>query len=339
MKKRINLALQGGGSHGAFTWGVLDALLEDERLEIAGISGASAGAMNLVILAAGLMEKGSQGARDKLENFWHNVSRASSAGTEVPALDFWLSHWKAMLAPLHVADAVADAASPYAFNPLNVNPLRDTLNRLVDFQALRESEGFPLFVAATNVRTGKGGVFRRSVLTSEHVIASATLPHLFQATLIDGEAYWDGGYSGNPPLWPLFYETDCCDTIIVQINPIARNSIPQTPDAINNRINEITFNASLLAELRAAHFVARLIEEGTLKDKRYKLERLHRIGGDGKLATLGADSKYDVSWSFLQYLHNLGRESAQAWIAANYEAIGERSTLDVEATLRHTDAG
>jgi NTE family protein len=336
--KRINLALQGGGSHGAYSWGALDAILEDERVEIAGVSGASAGAMNAVVMASGLLEGGRAGARDKLERFWRAVSQAASPGVSNPLVDFWLSTWRATWTPPAALYAATDASSPYAFNPLDINPLRDTLAALVDFEALRRGDGPKLFIAATNVRTGKGAVFRRHVLTSEHVIASATLPHLFQAAVIDGAAYWDGGYSGNPPLWPLFYETDCRDTIIVQINPIERAEIPETPAAISDRIDEITFNASLLAEIRAAHFVARLVESGVLKDARYRVERLHRIGGDGRLEKYPADTKFNASWSFLQELRDLGRESAKAWLAANFDAIGERSTLDAPAILRSPDS-
>jgi len=336
--KRINLALQGGGSHGAYTWGALDAILEDERLEIVGVSGASAGAMNAVVMASGLIA-GRAAARDKLTEFWRAVAREGSPGADIPGIDAWVSWWKAMFAPPGIAAAAAGASSPYAFNPLDFNPLRDTLAVMIDFKALRESEGPKLFIAATNARTGMGEVFRRDVLTPEHVIASATLPHLFQAAVIDGEPYWDGGYSGNPPLWPLFYETDCYDTIIVQINPIERSEAPRTPDGISNRIDEIAFNAPLLAELRAADFVARLIADGVLKSDRYRFERLHRIGGDGQLESYSADTKFDVSWSFLQTLRDLGHASAKAWFAANFDAIGERSTLDVAATLRKPAAG
>jgi NTE family protein len=333
-KKRINLALQGGGSHGAFTWGALDAILEDERLEFAGVSGASAGAMNAVVLASGLLADGRQGASEKLARFWRAVALEGPPGATIPAIDAWVSMWKAMFAPTALADAAAHSFAPYAFNPLNVNPLRDTLAELVDFEQLRQGRGPKLFIAATNVRTGMGAVFRREILTPDHVVASATLPQLFQAAVIDGEPYWDGGYSGNPPLWPLFYETDCRDTIIVQINPIAREGVPETPTAISNRIDEITFNASLLAELRAADFVARLIEEGVLNSDRYRLERLHRIGGDGKLEDYPASSKLNISWSFLRELRELGYERAKAWLARNFNAIGERSTLDVAATLQ-----
>jgi len=336
--KRINLALQGGGSHGAYTWGALDAILADERLEIVGVTGASAGAMNAVVMASGLLA-GRAAARDKLTAFWRAVALEGSPGADIPVVDAWVSMWKSMFAPPGVVAVAADASSPYVFNPLDLNPLRDLLRRLVDFDALRKGDGPKLFISATNVRTGKGAVFKRDILNAEHVIASATLPHLFQAAVIDGEPYWDGGYSGNPPLWPLYYETDCCDTVIVQINPIERSETPRTPDGINNRINEISFNASLLAELRAADFVARLIRDGALQEGRYKTERLHRIGGDGQLESFPADTKFDASWSFLQELRDLGREAAKAWLAANFDAIGERSTLDVPATLRKTDAG
>ena len=331
--KRVNLALQGGGSHGAFAWGALDAILQDERLEIVGVSGASAGAMNAVVMAAGLL-KGRDEAREKLEKFWRGVALEAGPGATIPVVDAWTSMWKALFAPASLADAAAQASSPYAFNPLDINPLRDTLAALVDFAALREGRGPKLFIAATNVRTGQGVVFRRDALTAEHVMASATLPHLFQAAMIDGEPYWDGGYSGNPPLWPLFYETDCCDAIIVQINPIAREGVPETPVAISNRIDEITFNASLLAELRAADFVARLIDEGVLNSHRYRRERLHRIGGDGKLEDFPPSSKLDISWTFLQHLRDLGRASAQAWLARHYADLGKRSTLDVAGTLQ-----
>ncbi len=337
--KRVNLALQGGGSHGAYAWGAIDALLEDDRIEIAAISGARAGAMNAVVMASGLQDAGRVGAREKLARFWRAVSSSSSPVAVNPIFDFWLSMWKAALVSPAAIYAATGASSPYAFNPFDINPLRELLGALVDFEALRKGHGPKLFIAATNVRTGKGAVFRRQALTAEHVIASATLPHLFQAAVIHGEAYWDGGFSGNPPLWPLYYGTDCCDTIIVQINPIERTEIPMTSNAINDRIDEITFNASLLAEVRATHFVARLIERGILTDPHYRIERLHRIGGDGQLSKYSADTKFDVSWSFLQTLRDLGRASAKEWLALHFDDIGERSTLDMPAALQAPDAG
>jgi NTE family protein len=195
-----------------------------------------------------------------------------------------------------------------------------------------------LFGAGTNVRTGRGESFRRDVLTVDHVMASACLPQLFQAVQIDGEAYWDGGFAGNPPLWPLFYETRCHDVIIVQINPIERAEIPRTPEAISNRVDEITFNASLIAELRAADFVARLIRSGVLGSDDYRLERLHRIGGAGRLESFDASTKFDVSWPFLKELRDLGREDTKAWLGQNFEAIGVEGTLDIDEALQREPA-
>ena len=267
--KTVNLALQGGGSHGAYVWGVIDALSEEERIEIGAISGASAGAINAAVYATGLAEGGRQGARAKLEKFWLSVSTEGSLGpAQRRFVDAWANLWGRGLPGSELlarwADAASQFVSPYAFNPFNINPLRAHLVAAVDFERLRAGESPKLFVAATNVRTGRGEIFRRDVLTADHIMASCCLPQLFQAVEIGREAYWDGGYAGNPPLWPLFYETKCRDIVIVQINPIERAEIPRTPEDIANRLNEITFNASLLAELRAADFVARLIRSGIL---------------------------------------------------------------------------
>jgi NTE family protein len=253
-------------------------------------------------------------------------------------VDAWLAHWGGF-APIaramsEWADAMTEFISPYTLNPLNLNPLRAHLESIVDFERLRASDALKLFIAATNVKTGHCEIFRRGILTPDHVMASACLPQLFQAVVIDGEPYWDGGFAGNPPLWPLFYETQCRDAIIVQINPIERNDTPETPPQINDRVNEITFNASLLAELRAADFVARLIRSGVLKSDQYRLERLHRIGGVGKLESYDAATKNDVGWPFLEQLRDLGRHDTKAWLEENFDAIGVRSTLDVDEALR-----
>ncbi len=337
-RKIVNLALQGGGSHGAYAWGALEALIEDERIEIGAISGASAGAMNAVVYADGFTESGRDGARRKLHDFWLSVSQEGSLSPLQRRLfDVWFRAWSSAVPQASaVWDALSQFASPYEFNPLNVNPLRDHLAKIVDFEALRRDRALPLFVAATNVRTGRGEIFRRDVLTADHVMASACLPRLFQAVVIEGVPYWDGGFAGNPPLWPLFYETRCRDAIIVQINPIERSQTPRTAQEIADRMNEITFNAGLLAELRAADFVARLIDRGVLRDNGYRREHLHRIGGDGELEGFSAASKMDVSWTFLTTLCDLGREAAKAWLARNYDSIGVRSTLDIDRALNRT---
>jgi NTE family protein len=341
--KTVNLALQGGGSHGAYAWGVLDALAEDRRIAIGAISGASAGAMNAVVYASGLAEGGREGARAKLKQFWLSVSgEGSLAPVERKLLHGWLGAWGHAWPGTRWLGAWADAltqfVSPYAFNPFNINPARQHLAAVVDFDRLRTGDGVKLFVAVTNVRTGRGEIFRRDVLTVDHVMASACLPQLFQAVQIDGEAYWDGGFAGNPPLWPLFYETRCHDVIIVQINPIERAEIPRTPEAISNRVDEITFNASLIAELRAADFVARLIRSGVLDSDDYRLERLHRIGGAGRLESFDAATKFDVSWPFLKELRDLGREDTKAWLGQNFDAIGVEGTLDIDEALQREPA-
>jgi NTE family protein len=341
--KPVNLALQGGGSHGAYAWGVLDAFVEDRRLDIAGISGSSAGAVNAAVFAAGLADGGGEGARARLKQFWLSIS---TEGTLAPVqrklLNAWLGPWGRVWPGTNLAVAWAEAVSqfvgPYTFNPLNVNPVRAHLVAAVDFERLRVSDGPKLFVAATNVKTGRGEIFRRDVLTADHIMASACLPTLFQAVRIDGEYYWDGGYAGNPPLWPLFYETKCQDVVIVQINPIERNEIPRTGEQIADRVDEITFNSPLLGELRAADFVARLIRSGVLKSEDYRLERLHRIGGAGRLECYDAATKFDVSWPFLQELRDLGRADAKSWLEANFDAIGVESTLDIDRTLMREPA-
>jgi NTE family protein len=337
--KTVNLALQGGGSHGAYGWGVLDALAADQRIEIGAISGASAGAINAVVYASALAGGCRAGACAKLEQFWLSVSTEGSlAPVQRKLLSAWADVWGPALPAAQWlgawADAMSSFVSPYAFNPFNVNPLRGHLAAAVDFEQLRGGNGVGLFVAATNVKTGRGEIFRRDILTVDHVMASACLPQLFQAVEIGREAYWDGGFAGNPPLWPLFYETRCRDTIIVQINPIERAEIPRTPEDISNRLNEITFNAPLLAELRAADFVARLISSGVLNSEDYRLERLHRIGGAGRLESFDAMTKFNVSWPFLQHLRDLGREDARDWLEQNFEAIGVASTLDIDHTLQ-----
>jgi NTE family protein len=341
--KTVNLALQGGGSHGAYTWGVLDALTEDERIAISAISGASAGAMNAVVFASGLEEGRRDGAREALEKFWRSVSNEGSLDRpQRRYINGWLAAWNGLLpatrSTAEWSDALSQFVSPYTFNPLNVNPLRAHLVAAVDFERLRGSDALKLFIAATNVKTGRGEIFRRDILTADHVMASACLPRLFQAVQLDGEAYWDGGYAGNPPLWPLFYETQCRDAIIVQINPIERDEIPRTSEEIANREDEITFNASLLAELRAADFVARLIQSGVLKSQNYRLERLHRIGGAGKLESFDPATKLDASWPFLKQLRDLGRADAKAWLEQNFDSIGVESTLDIDRALKREPA-
>ena len=330
--KRINLALQGGGAHGAFTWGVLDRLLEDDRLQIHGLTGTSAGAMNAVVLATGYHHGGAKAAREALDDFWSEVSKQSFfSPIRRSPLDVALGQWSLDFSPSYLAfDLMSRVASPYEFNPLNVNPLREVVEKIVDFEAVHKCGSLKVFVAATNVFTGKIRVFSKEEVTVDAVMASACLPHVFQAVEIDGEPYWDGGYMGNPPLYPLFYETDTPDVVLIQINPIERREVPKTAREIVNRLNEITFNSSLLREMRAAHFVSRLIEEGRLPDEKYMKVHMHRIDGD-ELKPLQASSKSNAEWAFLTELKAIGRRAADKWLEHSFDALGNRSTIDLKA--------
>jgi NTE family protein len=342
--RKIDLALQGGGSHGAFTWGVLDRLLEDDTLEISAISGTSAGAMNAVALAAGLMEGGREGARAALKRFWTRVGELSPFGGAAGGAEPWLdpgSPWAApWLAPARAyAQWFSAQVSPYQFNPLNLNPLRRILLDTVDFDRVRHCHKTRLFISATRVRTGGLRIFGQHELSPEVVLASACLPLLFQAVEIDGEAYWDGGYAGNPSLMPLVLDTPADDLLVVQINPAERAALPTRAGEILDRINEVTFNASLLRELRtiallkqllaAEGWVARQLRSPVLRG--VERLRLHRVDGGDALAAHGAGSKTRTDPAFLDRLFAQGREAAEQWFKDHRSAIGVRSTIDVDA--------
>jgi NTE family protein len=331
--KMIELALQGGGAHGAFTWGVLDRLLEDDRIGIAGISGTSAGAMNAVVVADGLDTGGKAGARQALEKFWYGVHRAGLFSPfKRTLLDRLLGRWTLDFSPGYFFfDNLVRLVSPYQINPFNLNPLRDLITSLVDFEHVRHAEGIKLFVAATNVRTGFPKIFQRHEMTADMVMASACLPFVFQAVEIDGEAYWDGGYMGNPALYPLVNDCDSQDIVIVQINPVYRTEVPRTAPEIFNRINEITFNASLIEEVRAIAILKELIRVGNLEDQRFRDALFHRIDADDELKSLSVSSKFNTEWEFLTHLHDMGHQAASNWLDQNYDDLGKRSTLDYES--------
>ncbi len=330
-KKSINLALQGGGSHGAFTWGVLDFFMEDGRISLEGISGTSAGAMNAAVLAQGYMEGGADGARAALEDFWLQVSRMGSLSPiQRSPLDVLTGRWSLDSSPAYVMyDLLSRVASPYDVNPLNINPLRDLVESSIDFDKVRACSALKLFIAATNVHTGKIKVFERPELTSDMVLASACLPFLYQAVEIDGVPYWDGGYVGNPPLYPLFYGTRSKDVVIVQINPIERQETPKTSREILNRVNEISFNSSLLRELRGIDFVHRLLDDNKLDRTKYADVLVHRIEETQQLNPLSASSKLNAEWSFLTHLRDIGRASAKRFLDEHFDSLGKRSTLDL----------
>jgi NTE family protein len=337
-RPKINLALQGGGAHGAFTWGVLDRLLEDDRFEIEGISGTSAGAMNAAVLAYGLARGGADGARASLAEFWDKVAAAAAPSPIKPSpLDRWLSVGNMDFSPSWIAfDNLTRMLSPYEFNPLNLNPLRDVLCEVVDFDWLGDQcahEIVKLFLCATNVKTCKIHVFKGYAVSPEAALASACLPTLFHAVEIDGEAYWDGGYMGNPPIFPLIYDTASSDVLIVQINPMNVDAVPKRAHDIMDRVNEVSFNSSLMRELRTIAFVTRLIDEGRLDIDRYKRLNMHAIEAEDELARLTVSSKHNAERGFLRWLFELGRRRAETWLDAHADKVGRESSLDLQRFL------
>jgi NTE family protein len=335
-RKPVNLALQGGGSHGAFTWGVLDKILEDGRLHFEAVSGTSAGAMNAVVMIDGWHRGGRDGARLALENFWRGVSQYSWVNPiQRGPLQRLFGIWNLDGNPASIwFDALTRIFSPYEFNPTNYNPLRDYLAKTVDFERVKSCDDIQLFISATNVHTGRVRVFDNFYnkdITFDSVMASACIPTLYQAVEIDGVPYWDGGYMGNPVLWPFFYSTRTNDLVIVEINPIERDFTPKTAFEIQDRLNEITFNASLQNELRAISFVSRLLQQGKLDPARYKDIRLHLIFDPAAMVELGASSKLNTEWDFLTHLRDSGRACAAGWLAAHFEAVGTRGTVDPRA--------
>jgi NTE family protein len=336
--RKINLALQGGGAHGAFSWGVLDRLLEDPRIEIEGITGASAGAMNAVALAAGFAEGDREAARASLRAFWEGVLRGARTSPLLRTpFEAMLSGWSIDMSPAFLMfDLVTRVASPYDFNPLNINPLRDLVIELIDFDLVRKSP-VEVYISATNVETGRAQVWDKRALSADHVMASACLPWLFRAVEIDGVPYWDGGFTGNPALWPLFENCATDDVVLVQINPVCRPGAPRTARDIINRVNEITFNASLLRDLRAVDFVTRLIEAGRLEGTGYRKMLMHEIADEATLSELGASSKFNVEPEFIDMLFNKGREAAENWLHTSFRHVGHRSTVDVRKLFQGED--
>jgi NTE family protein len=328
-RQRVNLALEGGGAHGAFTWGVLDRLLEEEALEIGWISAASAGAVNAVALASGLVEGGRAGAREKLRAVWEAVHRAG-----VPDL----LRFNPLLAGISRAGTFAHVAtlfSPYEFNPLGFDPLRGLLERHIDFALLRTTLGPELLLAATDVATGRHRLFRRSEITVESVLASACLPLLHHAVMIDGRAYWDGGFSANPDLLTLARESPVGDTLIVKLNPIEREGVPTSAREISMRMNQIGFNLPLLRDVEVIETVR------ALRPLRWRLNngpqarlvrhRFHLIEAGRYTGSLAPESKAKPELSLLMYLRDAGRHETETWLARHRRAIGRRSTVDLKA--------
>jgi len=329
----IDLALQGGGSHGAFTWGVLDRLIEEPWLRIAAISGTSAGAMNAAVLVNGWMQGGAEGARTALEAYWQRVSQAAAfSPLQRSPLDRLMGTWTLDTSPAYLAmDLMTRVFSPYDLNPFGLNPLRTILAESIDFERLARAP-IMLFITATNVRTGRGRIFRNAQITADVLLASACLPTMFQAIEIDGEPYWDGGYAGNPTITPLVRESDAHDTILVQINPRERPERPRTASEILNRLNEISFNSPLMKELRMIALLRQVADPGTGEGARWAAMRTHSIRTD-KLAELGASSKLNAEWEFVTMLKEEGRRSADAFLAAHGNDLGQRSSADLDVLL------
>jgi NTE family protein len=348
MDKTVNLALQGGGSHGAFTWGVLDALLDDGRIAFEGISGTSAGAMNAVAMAHGFAQAqgrpdvdGRESARASLASFWEGIVKMGALNNSITqaqrapfdmlfgSLGFGSANSPTQL----MADAMTSfwsrSVSPYQSNPLDINPLKKFLDDQVDFERLTKLKTLKLFVVATAVTTGKAEIFSGKRLTADAVMASACLPTVFQAVEIEGVHYWDGGYSGNPAIHPLIYKCDSRDIVLVQINPIEREELPKNAADIMNRLNEITFNAALIAEMRAIDFVKRLLAEGKLDAKRYKDVLMHRIDGGELLEAFHASTKVATDAKLIHSLRDLGIECAKKWLTKRYKQISVESSVNI----------
>jgi NTE family protein len=333
-KKRINLALQGGGAHGAFAWGVIDRLLEEDELEIDGIVGTSAGAMNAAATAYGISIGGSAGGREVLRNFWKKTSDAARY-SPLQALP-----WEKMMNPKGgnlehspgyiITDFLSRMFSPYQLNPTNQNPLKKVLESVIDFDAIHKADKVKLFICASNVMTGRIKVFDKQHVTVDAVLASACLPFMFQAVEINGEHFWDGGYMGNPPLYPLFYNTDTRDIMIVQLNPINIPELPTTAPQILDRINTLSFNSSLMREMRAIHFVTKLIDSGFTDDGKLNRIFIHTIDGEDLLGHLGVSSKLNADWDFLMHLFENGRENCERFLSAHWNKIGVESSTNIE---------
>lgn len=333
VKKPLSLALQGGGSHGAFAWGVLDRIFEADVFDVKAIVGTSAGAMNASVAAYGLAKGGPAGAREALSGFWGRISDAARSSPMQPTwLDRMMGVGNVEYSPAFMMmDVMSRFASPYQLNPMNVNPLRDVLAASIDFDWMHEEKAVKLFICASNVMTGKIRVFTEKDLSIDAVLASACLPFMFQAVEIDGEHYWDGGYMGNPPLYPLIYEGGCPDILIVQLNPIVIDELPKTSQQIMDRINTLSFNSSLMREMRVISFVSKLIDKGFDDDGKLKRVFIHTVDGQESLKGFGVSSKLNADKAFLSHLFEAGRRQGEAFIAAHLDDVGVRSSTDIDA--------
>jgi NTE family protein len=330
-QKLVNLAIQGVGAHGAFTWGVLDRLLEEERLRFDGITATSAGAVNAVVLVYGLAVGGREGAKKALDRYWRRLSATASASIFQPSFfdriygNFGLDH-----SPGYVfVDTLSHVFSPYQLNPTNYNPFKSLLEEIVDFDVLRRQSVVKLFLSATNVRSGKIKIFPSEELRADHVVASSCQPLMMHAVEIDGEYYWDGGFMGNPALFPVIYACEARDIVLVHLTPLERQENPTTSPAILSRMQEVTFNSSLMREIRVVAFVSKLIDEGQIVGGKRIL--LHTIDGEDIIGALSNSSKLNGDWDFVQHLYRIGRERADQWLQSNFDRLGVETTIDLQS--------
>ncbi len=333
--KAINLALQGGGSHGAFTWGVLDYFLEQDAIEIESISGTSAGAVNAALLISGFEIGGKERAKNALKKFWQAVSD-SGLHNLIPRSPFnqFNGDWSLDDSPVFFwFDLMTRVTSPYQINPLNINPLKKLLESHIDFSKLNRCSQIKIFVSATNVETGQAKIFHNNDINIDVILASACLPLLLQAVEIENTPYWDGGFMGNPVLYPFYYECNSPDIVIVKINPFKRAGTPTTAREILNRMDEINFNSSLIKDLRAIRFVKKLLSEHKIDNDEYRNVFIHIIDGDEHLLPLSASSKFNTEWEFIQYLHDCGREVAEKWLKDNNKHLGKKSSFNLDELL------
>lgn len=325
--KYINLALQGGGSHGAFTWGVLDRLLEEKNLKIEGISGTSAGAINGALIATGIITAGRQEAQKNLDRFWHSIANIAPQAIIFPFLSwtpntfFPFGFW---------FDYLSQLFSPYDINPFNYNPIQSILRECINFECLRKTDKIKIYVSATNVETNRIKVFENKDICLESLLASICLPNISQAVEWNEKFFWDGGFMGNPILEPLIYNCTSKDLMIVHVNPIERKGIPKKSSDISNRMNEVTFNASLMREIRNIVNIQKL-SEGKWCDQEnpYATLRLHTISDEKFMTTLGPNSKFNIRLDFLNSLKEKGRDAASKWLKKNYKYIGVKMSMDL----------
>lgn len=332
---KLNLALQGGGAHGAFTWGVLDRLLEEEDIDLTAFSGTSAGAINAIVAAEGILEAGPAFAREQLDDFWRGVAEAARQGSPFRQLPFVNDpRYDLTRSPFYIMGiATIRAFSPYQFNPINYNPLRALLDKYIQYERVVSQDRIKLFINTTHVATGSLRIFREYELNTDVVLASTTLPQLFQTQLIGDEGYWDGGYVANPAIEPMVKETEVRDVLIVQLNPLVREQLPTTPQDIFDRLNEITFNASLLAELRRIADVNALVESGELSAAKHPVIRLHLVHGDGELADYAGSSRLLADAGFLAELKALGRARMDRFLRRHKHELGVKSSFDYDRMI------